>query len=117
LVEYQKNADNDRRYDLLDLLQAYVTQTKGRKSYKRYIYTVIRSFFLHNRAELPQDRSFRIHGDAPKTQTLLTLEDLRKLVLRLDECNAALYLSMFMTGLGTGEIVYWSNHGAENLRE
>ncbi|MCJ7760398.1 hypothetical protein MUP59_04565, partial [Candidatus Bathyarchaeota archaeon] len=31
--------------------------------------------------------------------------------------NQALYLCMFMSGLGTGEIVYWSNHGAENLRE
>jgi integrase len=117
LVEYQKNADNGHKYDLLDLLQSYVTQIKGRKSYKRYVYTLIRSFFLHNRAELPQDRAFRIHADAPKTRTLLTLEDFRKLVLSLDPCNAALYLCMFMSGLGTGEIVYWSNHGAEDLRE
>jgi integrase len=117
LVAYQKAATGDHRYDLLDLVQKYVLGFTASKNYKQRVYSSIRSFFMHNRAELPVDRSFHLRGDKPKTQGQLTVEDLRKVVLSLDPCHRAVFLCMFASGMGEEELVYWSNNGWESLRE
>ena len=45
-----RHLDSDDSYFVLDLLQKYINSLVLRKSSKRKAYSVIRSFFLHNRA-------------------------------------------------------------------
>ena len=56
LVARQKNGSGDGRYELLDRLQEYVNALPGTLNYKLSTYTAVRSFFLHNRCELPRER-------------------------------------------------------------
>ena len=117
LVEYQRNADNSHRYDVLDLVQSHVLSMKGRKSSKTTRYTYMRSFFLHNRAELPRDRSFRVRGDEPMVRGDLTIEEVRKIVLASDPSHQAAFLCMFQGGRGSHELLFWSKHGLNRLEK
>ena len=72
LVEMQRTASGDDSWKILDLVQEYVTGLRGRFNTKRNHYVAIRSFFLHNRAGLPRDPSFRLRGDSPKIIDSLT---------------------------------------------
>lgn len=117
LVAYQANSDNGSRFDVLDLVQRYVLSLNGRGGYKRNVYSTIRSFFLHNRVELPRDRSFRIRSDTPKVRGRLTVQQIRDLVLSCDPCHTAAFLSMFQGGMGAAEFLWWNCHGWTALRE
>lgn len=65
LIEYQQQTDNGTRYDILDqIVQPFIIHKRGRIGYKVKLYTTARSFFAHNRAELPKD---------PGARALLTL--------------------------------------------
>jgi hypothetical protein len=79
-------------------------------------YGIIRGFFKRNRIELPKE-DFRIRGDKPKVQTNLTIEELRQMVISSNKCYRAIWLCMFMGGMGQDEFIYWSNNGAEKLQE
>ncbi|RJS88605.1 hypothetical protein CW700_07260, partial [Candidatus Bathyarchaeota archaeon] len=78
LVEFQIGASGRDRFKILDLVQRYVNSLRGRHGTKVKVYSTIRSFFLHNRAELPRDRSFKIKGDRPKVVGSLTPEEIRQ---------------------------------------
>jgi len=118
LVEYQRNTDNGSRYDILDeIVQPYIIAKSGRHSYLQRIYATIRSFFMHNRAELPEDPNFNIQADKEKSVGLLTLEDLRKIVLASNPTYRAIWLCMFQGGMGQNEIVYWNEHGYDSLMD
>ncbi|MCJ7634850.1 hypothetical protein MUP77_20985, partial [Candidatus Bathyarchaeota archaeon] len=117
LVEFQKNVDNAHRYDVLDLVQRFVLSLeKKRLSYKQTVYTYLRSYFTHNRVELPRDTSFLIRSDVEKVYGALTVEDLRKIILSCDRLHQAIFLSMFQAGLGRAEFHYWNEHGWPALR-
>jgi len=77
LVVRQLEAED--KYELLDLVQTYVGQLNLRKSSKRKAYSVIRSFFAHNRCALPADPTFMIRGDKPPVQAKLTVKDVLSL--------------------------------------
>lgn len=115
LVQYQQDADNGTRFDILDVVQRYVTQLTVRMNTKRIAYTLVRSFFAHNRAALPRDPSFKLRGAQPKVRGRLTPEDVRKVVLSCDPCHAAAYLCLFQGGMGLEEFLYWNRHGYEQL--
>lgn len=117
LVEYQKNADNSHKYDVLDLVQRHVLSMKGRKNSKDSRYNYLRSFFLHNRAELPRDRSFRVRGDEPEIRGDLTVEEARKVILSSSPLHQAIYVCMFQGGMGSHEVLYWNTHGLRKLEE
>lgn len=118
LVEYSRNADNSHKFDLVDLVQKYILSLNGlRKTSKTTRYTYLRSFFLHNRAELPRDRSFKIRGDKPPTRGDLTVEEVKRIIGYCDEAHQATYLSMLQGGLGAHELLHWSNNGLEKLRD
>jgi len=70
-----RQAEAEDPYEILNLLQAYILQLKLRKSSKRKAYSVVRSFFAHNRCALPSDPTFRIRGEYPPVQPKLTLKD------------------------------------------
>ena len=82
LIVWQDKAQTkDERYAILNLLETYVN-TLPAKAYKsrQLTYTAIRSFFAHNRSELPSDPNFRVRGEKPPTRGRLTEGDVRRIV-------------------------------------
>jgi len=82
LIAWQdKVQTKDERYAILNLLETYVN-TLPAKAYKsrQLTYTAIRSFFAHNRSELPSDPNFRVRGEKPPTRGRLTEGDVRRIV-------------------------------------
>lgn len=118
LIEYQSNADNSARYDILDsIIQPYVHSKKGRTGYKRRIYNCIKSFFRHNRAELPKDPAYIIRGDKPKVRGDLSADEIKRIVLSSNPLYQAVFLSMLQGGIGLDELIYWSDNGWGELKE
>lgn len=117
LVEYQKKAIGEDRYSILDLLQVYLTERDGRASYKTRIYGCVRSFFLHNRAELPRDRSFKIRSEIPPVVGSLDLDTFKHILLKCNKMYRAIFLAMFQGGMGVEEVLYWSRNGFDSVRE
>jgi len=115
LIEYQKQVVNGSQYELLDLIQDYVNSYVSRGGYKKKIYSTMRSFFMHNRAELPKDPSYNIRGEIEKVRGTLTPEDIRNVVLGSKPVYQAIFISMLQGGMGLGEILYWSSNGLESL--
>jgi len=117
LVKFQKEATGDDRYILLDLLQAYVGEKKGRTHYKKRIYSAVRSFFMHNRAELPRDKGFKVKGEKPKVVGNLNIAEIRRVAEISNPTYRALFLCMFQAGMGWDEALYWNETGLESTRE
>ena len=118
LITYQKAAGNGELYDILDdIVQPFISQLNGRYNYKMREYSGIRSFFAHNRAELPKDTTFKIRGDTEKVRGLLTVEDLRNLILASNPMYRAIFLSMFQGGMGLTEFEYWNLNGWEETKK
>ena len=114
LVLFQE--ENPASYELLDVVQEYIRSKGGRVGYKKRVYSGIRSFFMHNRAELPRDAGFSIQGDKGRVVGSLTVEEFK---LVLGSCNPmyrALYLCMFQGGMGVGEVLFWNENGLESLQ-
>jgi integrase len=116
LVMFQRNAEKIDSYKVLDLVQRYVGTTRGALKTKQNHYTYLRSFFMHNRADLPLDRSFRITGDKPRVQGVLSPDDIRRLVLSCNPCFQAVFLCMFQGAMGIEELLWWSKNGLESLQ-
>jgi integrase len=116
LVEYQKNCDNGNMYDVLDVVQNWILSLDNhRASYKKRSYATVKSFFLHNRALLPSDPSFKISGDKPKVRGRLTVDIIRNVILASNRTYQAIFLSMFQGGMGSGEFVEWNETGLQGL--
>jgi integrase len=118
LVKIQQNArGNGEQFKILDKAQTYVNQQTGTYNYKRNMYSFIKSFFMHNRAELPRDRSFNLRGNKPENKGDLTPEETRKVILSCNPVYQAVFLCMLQGGMGQDELVYWNEHGWEKLRK
>ncbi|MFW6109367.1 MAG: hypothetical protein ACOC6N_02850, partial [archaeon] len=113
LIEYQKKTNGETQYDIVDLAQAYIRQNMGRASTKNMRYFNIRSFFSHNRAELPRDPGFRVRSSKPPVRGTLTPEDIKKNILSCNPAYQAAYLVMFQAALDQQMFLYWNNHGYE----
>lgn len=116
LIEYQQNCDNSDSYDILDLIQDYIMELDWRHSSKKSAYSSLRSFFLHNRAPLPDDSSFIIRSDIPPVNGRLQVETIRNLVLSSNKTYQAVFLSMFQGGLDMSGFIYWNQNGYESLK-
>ncbi len=117
LIEIQLVLENGERYKLLDEIQLWVNSHKGRQGTKRVKYSQIRSFFSHNRAELPRDPGFRIISDVPPVVGSLTPEEIKRILLTSNKLYRAVFISMFQAGLDGEMFVYWNENGWNELRE
>jgi len=120
LVEYQKNTDNGTKYELLDLIQDYIQRDQGKEvrlSTKQRNYAILRSFFMHARAELPRDPSFNLRSKEPPVKGILSLEDLRKVCLKSNRAYRAIYLSMFQGGMDRASFEHWNLSGLSDLMQ
>ena len=115
LVEYQKNVGNGEKFEILDLLQKYVGTQKGTHSYKKTMYAYVRSFFMHNRVELPRDRGFKIRADKPQIVGELEPEEIRDTILSSKPVYQAAFLCILQGGMGQEEFTYWSETGWDSL--
>ena len=117
LITYQKESDNGTRYDILDeIVQPYILQKKGRRNTKHRYYTTIRSFFKHNRAELPKDPDFTTRSEIPRVEGTLTAEEVRNILLTCKPRHLAVYLAMLQGGMGLAEFDYWNRNGWEETK-
>lgn len=116
-VEFQREAGNGERYEVLDLIQRYIGTLEGRGGYKKTTYSNIRSFFRHNRVELPQDPTFTVRAEKPKILGTLTVEEIKHVIISSNPCYQAVFTSMFQGGMGLEEVVFWSENGLEALKQ
>ena len=117
LVNFQKNADNGERFEVLDLIQRYIGQLTLRASSIKREYAALRSLFAHNRAELPKDPTFRIRSSKASVEGTLTIGEIRDVILSSNKCYRAVFISMFQGGMGLEEIDHWNRTGYQKLRE
>jgi len=117
LVVFQSEASNSERFKVLDVLQRYIGENHSTLSYKKKMYLSVRSFFLHNRAELPHDRSFNIRGDKPKTLGTLTIDEVKLIILASKPVYQAAFMCMIQGGMGGDEFCYWCENGWPKLEE
>lgn len=116
LVKHQRDAGNGERYDVLELVQRWILSMKSPYNTKMKYYSAIRSFFAHNRAELPKDPTFQIRGDFPKTMGNLTPDNVLTLINASKPVYRAVWMSMFQAGLSLSEFDFWNRNGLEKLR-
>ena len=117
LVQIQSNSVGRDKFAILNMLQFYVQSQQGTLAYKKHMYAYGRSFFMHNRAELPRDRSFKIRGDKPKNRGTLEVGEIRKVVLSCKPQYLAAFLCMFQGGMGQDEFCYWNLNGWAQLEK
>ena len=72
---------------------------------------------MHSRAELPRDPSFRIRSDIEPVRGVLTVKELRDMILSSRPVYQAVLISMFQAGMGAAEFEYWNLNGWPALRE
>jgi len=102
-------------YVLLDLVQSYVSSLRCRKATKDRAYSVVRSFFLHNRCALPQDRAFRIHGDQPPVTPRLTVENIIELYHAANLCYKSAIIVKWQGFLDNARLIYVGQHLTEQI--
>ena len=116
LIEYQRNCDNGSRYEIVDLLQSYLSDIEYSYNYMKRIRSTVRSFFMHNRAELPRDPSYIIRTDVEVVRGNLKIEEIRDMVLSCNKTYRAVFLSMFQGAMDVSSFEYWNLNGYEDLK-
>lgn len=117
LIEYQKNCTNSDNFEILDMVQRWILSMKGLAyKTKKLYYVTIMSFFQHNRAELPKDKTFKIRGDKPRTPSNLRPNHINEAVIQANPMYGALITCMLGGGMGPSEVIEWSNNEWENLK-
>ena len=117
MIRIQSEATNSERFDLLDQVQRFITETPGRHNSKKTYYTSLRSFFMHNRASLPEDPSFTIRSDVAPVMGKLNIDIFKRAVLSSNKCYQAIFTCMFQGGMGIGELLHWNETGYADLIE
>ena len=78
-------------------------------------YSVIRSFFLHNRAPLPADPTFRMRGDKPPVQAKLSKMDISEILLGAELRYRSMILVKWQGLLDNERLIYVSNHCSDQV--
>ena len=71
---------------------------------------------MHNRAPLPPDPSYRLRSEKEPVVSRLDVEEFRRIVLASNPLYRAVWLCMLQGGMGSNELIYWSNHGWRSLQ-
>ena len=103
------------KYEVLDAIQNWVNSLTARYNTKRIAYATIRSFFMHNRVDLPADKHFRMRGDEKPVERNLKPEHVRRLIgLAIQPWRSA-FLIKWHALLDNQGLVYVSNHHADEI--
>jgi hypothetical protein len=116
LIEFQIESNGRGRNEILDEVQNFILSLKGRTQTKKTAMSNIRSFFIHNRASLPEDPSFKVKGDEPKVVGKLSPENVRDMLLSCNEVFQAVFSCMFQAGMDQESFIYWNQNGLSDLK-
>ncbi len=117
LLEFQRSSSGDTSYDILDQIQRYLSEaSEWRLSYKKGVYATLRSFFMHNRAELPRDGSFILRSEKTPHNGQITVDEFRMMLASCNLMYRAIFLCMFQGALGISEWLHWNKTGWNSLK-
>ena len=110
-----RQAEAEDPYELLDFLQEFVTGLdRGAKS-KQLVYAAVKSFFMHNRCALPDDRGFRIRGTRPPVIPRLSLNDVVRLVMAAGLRDRSILLVKWQAMLDNERTAYVGHRLADQV--
>ena len=116
LVRFHQEAGNGSKYVIIDrLVQPYLSACDVRYHTKRQRLIHIKSFFSHNRAELPRDPNMRIRSDRPPVQGTLTVDEIKLVILACKPAYQAAFLCMWQGAMDQEMFMYWNEHGYDDL--
>jgi len=97
LINFQLDSFWDRRrmFEVLDSVQDGVDSHSNLR-YKTALrmQSCVRSFFLHNRAELPRDKTWRPKAGKPRVREALTAEEITSGINASNECYRGIFSCM-----------------------
>ena len=117
LIEFQEKAEGRDRYKILDLAQRHIREIGGTRFGMRTRYTVIRSFFMHNRAELPHDGFDVGAGTKEPSRGHLTVEKIREIVQSAKIRDRAILLTLWQTMMDLERFTYFNVEFGQRLAE
>lgn len=106
LVEWQVRAVGRDRYKILLLAQDWLNRQPLRYNTKVTRLSSIRSFFMHNHAELPRDGSFQFKSDVPAVDGNLPYEDFKRILLNCNKMYRVVFLMMGNALLDEAGLLY-----------
>jgi len=104
------------RYELLEIIQDWISAKKARYNTKKLQYSAMKSFFMHNRVPLPEDPSFKLKGDEEPVQSTMKIEDIQQLILSSNEAYQAVFLIMFQSSMGGNEFEYFNVNSWKQIK-
>jgi hypothetical protein len=110
-----RQAEAQDPYELLDLLQTYLAGLDRTRRTKMMIHCAVRSFFMHNRCALPEDRAFKIHSTRQPTTPKLTLNHIQDVVKSAGLRDRSILLVKWQGLLDNTSTVYVGLHQGEQL--
>lgn len=118
LIEHQHRATKDTEYEILDVAQTWANSRNDlRRGTKGFMLKAVKSFFDHNRASLPRDKSFKLRSEVPPVPTLLKSEEIRQVCLKSNRTFRAAFMVMFTSFLDQESFVFWSDTGRAEMEE
>ena len=115
LIEKQENSNGKGRYEVLDLVQRHVKEHGGTRKTMLFRYQVLRSFFLHNRCDLPRDRFDVGPGTRPSVQGSLTVEKIKRIIESAGLRDRAVFLSIWQGLLDQERFIQFNDSYGEQL--
>jgi hypothetical protein len=113
LLERQSAAQDP--YLVLDLLQEYVSELNYSRRAKAHVYSVVRSFFAHNRCALPADPSFRITSSKPPVMPKLALQHIEDIVKAAGLRDRSMILVRWQSLQDSERLTWMGKHSAEQI--
>ena len=118
LIKHQKKIrGTDDEFEIHDAIYGWLYDTGGCYNTLRTYGTTIRSFFMHNRAELPKDPTLRLKPTRFRQVAMFSIDEIRAIYSAGSPMIRAVMLSLIMGGMGCEEVLYWSKTGYNNLIE
>ncbi|MFH0848629.1 MAG: hypothetical protein V1857_03930 [archaeon] len=113
LLERQRAAKD--QYEILDLLQRFVAEIDRTANGKKSLHTAVRSFFMHNRRSLPEDRGFKIRAERKPVRPKLSLNHLMDIVKAANLRDRSIILVKWQAMLDNERTVFVGLNLAEQL--
>ena len=102
-------------YVVLDLVEQFVQGLQLRKTSKKHALTALRSFFLHNRAELPRNPNFRVISQRPSVRGLLSAKDVVELCHAATVRFRSVILFKWQSFTDTARLLYANEHCSDQI--